>query len=86
MKNKILAIYPGTFDPVTNGHLDIIERASQLFDKVIVVIATNSSKVTLFTREERKEMVEKAVSKYENVTVEVHDGLIVEYASAKKHR
>ena len=86
MRNKILAIYPGTFDPVTNGHLDIIERASQLFDKVIVVIATNSSKVTLFTREERKEMVEKAVSKYENVTVEVHDGLIVEYASAKKHR
>ena len=79
-----VGVYPGTFDPVTNGHLDIIERASQLFDKVIVVIATNSSKTTLFTREERKEMVEKAVSKFENVSVEVHDGLIVEYASAKK--
>ncbi len=83
MKNKILAIYPGTFDPITNGHLDVIERASQLFDKVIVMIATNRAKEPLFTREERKAMITKAVSKYANVSVDNYDGLLVNYAKSK---
>jgi pantetheine-phosphate adenylyltransferase len=81
---KITAIYPGTFDPVTNGHIDIIERAAQLFDKVIVTIALNTNKQTLFTKEERKDMLLKATSKLKNVEVDVFDGLVVKYAKKKK--
>jgi len=81
---KIIAVYPGTFDPVTNGHLDIIERASQLFDKVYVTIAVNSSKVTLFSKDERKEMLVKTTSKYKNVEVDSFNGLVVDYAVRKK--
>lgn len=81
---KITAIYPGTFDPVTNGHIDIIERAAQLFDKVIVTIALNTNKKTLFTREERKNMLLKATMKLKNVEVDVFDGLVVKYAKKKK--
>ncbi len=81
---KITAIYPGTFDPVTNGHLDIIERASKLFDKVIITIAVNSSKKPLFTKEERLDMIKNVTKKYKNVTVDVFDGLLVSYAKKKK--
>ncbi|MBI5402277.1 MAG: pantetheine-phosphate adenylyltransferase [Ignavibacteriae bacterium] len=81
---KNTAVYPGTFDPVTNGHLDIIERASGIFDKVIVTIALNSSKVPLFTKEERKSMIKEVINKYKNVEVDSFDGLLVNYAAKKK--
>lgn len=81
---KITAIYPGTFDPVTNGHLDIIERASKLFDKVIITIAVNSSKKPLFTKDERMDMINNVTKKFKNVSVDVFDGLLVSYAKKKK--
>ncbi len=74
-----IAIYPGTFDPITNGHLDIIKRAAKLFDKVIVAVAMNTGKSPLFTMEERKDMIAKAVKKIPNVEVDLFSGLIVEY-------
>jgi pantetheine-phosphate adenylyltransferase len=81
-----IAIYPGTFDPVTNGHLDIIERASHLFDRIIVTVAVNASKTPMFTTEERKEMIQFAVKekKLHNVSVDSFDGLIVDFARKKK--
>lgn len=82
MKEKI-AVYPGTFDPITNGHLDVIERASRIFDQVIVLIAVNSSKTPLFSPEERKQMAEGAVASYGNVTVDLFSGLLVEYVTAR---
>lgn len=81
---KITAIYPGTFDPVTNGHLDIIERASKLFDKVIITIAVNSSKKPLFSKDERVDMIKSVTKKFKNVSVDVFDGLLVSYAKKKK--
>ena len=81
--NKNIAVYPGTFDPITNGHLDVIERASKLFDEVIVGIAHNINKTPLFTKEERKELVIEAVKKYRNVRVEVFSGLLVNFAVKK---
>ena len=74
------AIYPGSFDPVTNGHLDIIQRASSLFDEVIVAVAVNIGKDPLFTIEERMEMLQQACSHMPNVTVDSFDGLLVRYA------
>lgn len=82
--NKNIAVYPGTFDPITNGHLDIIERASKLFDDVIVGIAHNINKNPLFTKEERKDLVLEVVKKYGNVRVEVFSGLLVNFAVKKK--
>lgn len=82
--NKNIAVYPGTFDPITNGHLDVIERASKLFDEVIVGIAHNINKNPLFTKEERKELVQKTAGKYKNVKVEVFSGLLVDFAVKKK--
>ena len=78
-----LAIYPGTFDPVTNGHVDVAERAAKLFDKVIVCVAINTSKTPLFTCAERVEMVKQSVSAIKNIEVEDFDGLLVEYAKKK---
>jgi len=83
-KNKITAIYPGTFDPVTNGHLDIIDRATKLFDEVIVAVAVNINKTPLFTNDERGNMIKKCTAKYKNVKVEVFDTLLVHYAIKKK--
>jgi pantetheine-phosphate adenylyltransferase len=80
MKNKKTAIYPGTFDPITLGHLDILERGSKLFDQVIVTIAINQSKVPLFSLEERVEMIKDAVKGFDNVIVEKFDGLLVDFA------
>lgn len=77
------AIYAGTFDPITNGHVDVIERACELFDKVFVVIAVNSKKITLFTEEERLEMIKSALSHIENVDVVTHRKLTVEIAEDK---
>ncbi len=81
MNNKKIAIYPGTFDPITLGHLDILERGSKLFDKIIVTIAVNQSKVPLFSIEERIEMIHDAITPYNNVTVEKFEGLLVDFAT-----
>jgi pantetheine-phosphate adenylyltransferase len=83
MKN-IIAVYPGTFDPVTNGHLDIIERASRLFEKVIISIAVNPGKNPLFTVEERIDMIRKVTAGIENTEVESFEGLLVKNAENKK--
>ncbi|NIR50776.1 pantetheine-phosphate adenylyltransferase [candidate division KSB1 bacterium] len=82
-KEKKLAIYPGTFDPITNGHLDIIQRAVSLFESVIVAVTTNPSKAPLFTVSERVNMIEEATSKLENVTVENFSGLLMHYAEKR---
>ena len=78
-----VAIYPGSFDPITNGHLDIVARASQMFDKVIVLVAINSGKKSRFTIEDRVQMIKESISNFSNVEVDSYDGLTVEYA--KKH-
>ncbi len=80
MTNNKIAIYPGTFDPITLGHVDIIERSSKLFDQVIVTLAVNVSKKPLFSIDERKEMIRDAVKLLPNVTVEQFDGLLVDFA------
>lgn len=77
-------IYPGTFDPVTFGHLDIIERARQLFEKVIIAVATKPGKQPLFSLEERKNMLKECVSKMPNVSVESLSGLLVDFAKENK--
>lgn len=82
MKN--IAVYPGTFDPVTFGHLDIIERATKLFDKVYITIALNTSKKPLFTKDERKDMLKVVTKKFKNIEIDSFDGLLVEYAIGKK--
>lgn len=79
----IEAIFPGTFDPPTNGHINIIQRASRLFDKIDVVIAVNKAKSCLFTPEERLAFLEELVKPYKNVTVHTYSGLIVDYAEQK---
>jgi len=79
-----IAIYPGTFDPITNGHLDIIERAIKMFDKVIVTIARNSSKNPLFSDEERVELIREAVKGWKRVEVDSFEGLLVEYVRKRK--
>ncbi|MCP4354546.1 MAG: pantetheine-phosphate adenylyltransferase [Proteobacteria bacterium] len=75
-----IAIYPGSFDPITNGHLDIIERAQKLFDKVIVSILHNPTKNALFSVEERIDLIETSLKGMENVTVQSFDGLLVDFA------
>lgn len=75
-----IAVYPGSFDPVTLGHMDIISRSSKLFDKLIVGVLVNSSKVPLFSAEERVNMIRGVVSEYANVEVRSFDGLLVEFA------
>ena len=79
-KKETLAICPGTFDPITYGHLDLIDRALKIFDRVIVAVAENAGKDPLFSLEERLDMVRNVTAKKRNVTVETFDGLIVEYA------
>ena len=76
-----IAIYPGSFDPITNGHLDIIDRAVHLFDKVIVTVAQNAEKsFPLFSHEERMSLITKTVSKLENIEVDSFEGLMVDHA------
>ncbi len=82
MKNSI-AICPGSFDPVTYGHLDIICRAANMFDKVIVVVAFNSNKNSCFTAQERVEMIKKCIPNLKNVEVDSCNGLLAEYAAEK---
>ncbi|MBI1804126.1 MAG: pantetheine-phosphate adenylyltransferase [Ignavibacteriae bacterium] len=79
-----IAIYPGTFDPITYGHLDVIERAAEIFDRVIVTVARNTIKQPLCTEEERMTMIRDAVKKYKKVSVDCFEGLLVAYAKQKK--
>ena len=78
-----IAIYPGSFDPVTNGHIDIAERGLRIFDKIIVAILHNPIKKFLFSVEERAEMLKKSFEAYPDIEVETFDGLLVDYASRK---
>ena len=73
------AVYPGTFDPVTYGHLDIIERSSKIFDEVIVGILINNSKAPLFSVDERVEMIRKSIGKLANVRVQAFNGLLIDF-------
>jgi pantetheine-phosphate adenylyltransferase len=74
------ALYPGTFDPVTYGHLDVLERAADIFDRVVVLVATNSQKEPLFTAPERVAMLRQSIRRRRNIRVDVFDGLLVSYA------
>jgi pantetheine-phosphate adenylyltransferase len=78
------AIYPGSFDPITNGHLDVIERAGKLFDEVIVAIAHNVEKAPLFTLEERLELLRATLGQQTNVRIGQFDGLLVDFAQSEK--
>lgn len=78
-----IAIYPGSFDPITNGHLDLIERAARLFEKLTVAILRNESKPPLFSVEERIEMLREVISGYPNVEVDSFHGLLVDYAARR---
>jgi pantetheine-phosphate adenylyltransferase len=78
-----IAIYPGTFDPVTYGHIDILERALKLFDKVIITIAGNTAKNPLFTEEERITLLRQVTKRYKNVEVDSFKGLLVEYVQKR---
>lgn len=75
------AIYPGTFDPVTNGHIDIIKRAREIFDSIVVTVAINTGKSPLFTTEERVKMLKECLKDFKNVSVDSFDGLVVEHAT-----
>ena len=83
LPRSVLAIYPGSFDPITNGHLDLIDRGSRLVDRLIVGILRNESKQPLFSVEERMEMLREVVAGYPNVEVDCFDGLLVDYAQAR---
>ena len=76
----ITAVYPGSFDPVTLGHMDIITRASRVVDKLVIGILINKKKTPLFTTEERLDMLRHSVAQFSNVTVETFDGMTVEFA------
>ena len=81
---KRIAIYPGSFDPLTNGHLDVVQLAAKLFDRVVMAVAENDSKQPLFTLVERVALVKKAVAHLPNVQTDSFGGLLVEYAAAQK--
>jgi len=78
------AIYPGSFDPVTNGHCDVVERARKLFDEVIVAVAQNDEKQPLFSLEERLDLLKQTVGKVDNVRIAQFDGLLVDFARTEK--
>ena len=81
---RVTAIYPGSFDPPTNGHLDLVERGSKIFDELVVAILRNPEKTPLFSLGERRRMLEELTSNFKNVRVDVFDGLTVEYAAKVK--
>lgn len=80
MKNKIIAIYPGTFDPITNGHLDLVARAAQLYNEVIIAVAENKTKTPLFTLDERVVLAKVVTAEFKNVNVIGFDNLLVDCA------
>jgi pantetheine-phosphate adenylyltransferase len=79
MPKTTTAVYPGSFDPVTNGHLDVLERAARVFGRLIVMVATNEQKEALFSVEERLKMIRDSVGHLGNVEVDAYDGLLVDY-------
>ncbi len=83
MNQHVIAIYPGSFDPLTNGHIDIIDRGAKLFDRIIVSILMNIEKRPLFSVPERVEICREAFRQYPNVEVDTFDGLLVDYARRK---
>ena len=78
-----IAIYPGSFDPITNGHLDILKSGSEIFDKVIIAVSYNLNKKGFLSVEERIELIKKSVAHFENVEVDAFEGLTIEYAKKK---
>ena len=82
--NIVKAIYPGSFDPLTNGHLDLIARAAKIFDHLVVAILRNSSKNPLFTVEERVAMLSEGIAEFDNVSISTFDGLLVEFAREQR--
>ncbi len=78
---RVIAIYPGSFDPLTNGHLDLVERGAKIFDELIVAVLRNPEKEALFSVEERREMIEAMTKRFDNVRVDTFDGLMVDYAT-----
>ena len=78
-----IAVYPGSFDPITNGHLDIIQRSSRLFDKLIVAVVKNPNKKPLFSIKERMMMIEKSIKDLSNVEIDYFEGLLVDFVSVK---
>jgi len=82
--NKRIAIYPGTFDPFTNGHLDLVNRSLQAFDEVIIAIAPSLKKIPLFSLEERVSLIRESLKKHRRVRIEPFDGLLVDYVKSKK--
>ena len=78
-----IGVYPGTFDPVTSGHIDLVERSLRIFDELIVAIAANPKKTPLFSLEERIAMFREVTVKYRNVVIEGFDGLLVDYVKQK---
>jgi pantetheine-phosphate adenylyltransferase len=84
LTKNVLAIYPGSFDPVTNGHLDLIERGAKIFDRLVVAVLRNMEKEPLFTTSERVEMLREVSSPWGNVEVDVFDGLLVDYARQRQ--
>ena len=85
-QNQVVAIYPGSFDPITSGHLDVIERGSKLFDRLIVSILQNQSKSPLFSVAERIEMLTEAVRPFPNAEVDTFNGLLADYALSREAR
>jgi pantetheine-phosphate adenylyltransferase len=81
---KHIAVYPGTFDPVTNGHVDLVERSLRIFDELVVAVAANPKKQPLFSLDERIDLFRKAISRYRRVKIEGFDGLLVDYVREKK--
>tara|TARA_Y100000310_G_scaffold123379_1_gene122152 strand:- start:5207 stop:5683 length:477 start_codon:yes stop_codon:yes gene_type:complete len=77
------AVYPGTFDPITNGHLDILQRALKIFDKIIILVADNPNKKTLFSKEERLEIIKESTKDFQNVEVEYYNSLLLNFLKQK---
>ncbi len=80
---KRIAVYPGTFDPVTNGHIDLVERSLRIFDMVIVAVAANPKKAPLFSLKERITLFKQAMGRHKNIVIEGFDGLLVDYVEKK---
>src|SRR5688500_305603 len=86
MSQRRVAVYPASFDPVTNGHLDLIDRSARLFDELVVAVAKNVDKTPLFTAEERLEMIRWAVAGRKSVRVDMMEGLLVDYVREQDAR